>query len=78
MQLASTVLARFLAHAPVSEYAPLLEHRGTQICLTFNTEITEVNLSAFVYRLCHEDFSSIYSPIDQREIFMKQAVDKCK
>ena len=28
--------------------------------LSFNyTEITEVNLSAFVYRLFHEDFSSL-------------------
>ena len=33
-------------------------HRSTIfVC----TEITEVNLSAFVYRLFHEDFSSIYN-----------------
>ena len=34
-----------------------------------NTEITEVNLSAFVHWLFHEDFSAIYG--SRREIFMK-------
>ena len=33
--------------------------RLTQI-YTHTTEITEVKLSAFAYRLFHEDFSSIY------------------
>ena len=36
-------------------------------------EITGVNLSAFVYRLFHEDISN-----DRREIFMKQSVFKCR
>ena len=31
---------------------------GTQIISNLSLEITEVNLSAFVYRLFHEDFSS--------------------
>ena len=46
------------------------------------TEILEVNLFAFAYRLFHEDFSSIEGamqrPVDGREIFMKQSVGKCK
>ena len=33
-----------------------------------------VNLSAFVCRLFHEDFCS--SPVDWREIFMTQSIDK--
>ena len=37
------------------------------------TEIIEVNLSAFVYRLFHEDFSSVDRT---REIFLKQSVEK--
>ena len=56
----------------------------------FYTEILEVNLFAFAYRLFHEDFSPICramthtmtsadgSPVDWREIFMKQSVGKCK
>ena len=41
------------------------------------TKILEVNLSAFAYRLFHEDFSPVdwakqsTSPVDWREIFMK-------
>ena len=48
------------------------------------TKITEVNLSAFVYRLFHEDFSPIVGSNliiwsdDWREIFMKQSVNKCR
>ena len=43
------------------------------------TKILKVNLFAFAYRLFHEYFSSIDEcPIDWREIFMKQSVDKCK
>ena len=45
------------------------------------TEITEVNLSAFVYRLYHENVSPIYlSPVItiNREIFIKQSVNKCR
>ena len=43
------------------------------------TKITEVNLSAFVYRLFHEDFSPIVGTnLDWREIFMKQSVNKCR
>ena len=43
--------------------------------------ITEVDLSAFVYRLFHEDFSPIirskFVPVIG-EIFMKQSVNKCR
>ena len=43
------------------------------------TKIIEVNLSAFAYRLFHEDFSSILGAewIEglKREIFMKQPVN---
>ena len=39
----------------------------------FCTKITEVNLSAFVYWLFHEDFST-----RRREIFTKQSVNKCR
>ena len=43
------------------------------------TEILEVNLFAFAYRLFHEDFSSICRAlVDWRDIFMKQSVGKCK
>ena len=42
------------------------------------TNILEVYLFAFAYRLFHEDFSSIECPVDCREIFMKQSVGKCK
>ena len=35
---------------------------GTNIYYAYYTEITEVNLSAFVYRLFHEDFSSVVGP----------------
>ena len=40
----------------------------------------KVNLFAFAYGLFNEDFSPIYGPrpVDWREIFMKQTVDKCK
>ena len=51
------------------------------------TKITEVNLSAFVYKLFHEDFSPIIETNlgvceicsdDWREIVMKQSVYKCR
>ena len=58
------------------------------------TKILKVDLCAFAYRLFHEDFSPIYrgsvtcimlcncksqqSPVDWRDIFMKQSVGKCK
>ena len=42
------------------------------------TKITEVNLSAFAYRLFHEEFSSIVRAKFRREIFMKQPVNKCR
>ena len=38
------------------------------------TKILDVNLFAFAYRLFHRDFS----PVDWREIPMKQSVGKCK
>ena len=45
-------------------------------------KITEVELSAFkfVYRLFHEDFSSITGTSEKkaREIFKKQSVNKCR
>ena len=44
-----------------------------------NTEITEVNLSVFVYRLFREDYPppSVLQGTEQwREIFTKQPVDK--
>ena len=50
-------------------------------------EITEVNLSAFVFRRFHEDLSPVvrtniqYIYIcsdDWGEIFMKQSVNKCR
>ena len=40
------------------------------------TMITEVNSSAFVYGLFHEDFSICSD--NWREIFMKQSVNKCR
>ena len=47
------------------------------------TETSEVNLSAFIYRLFHEDFSSIIGTMtelclfdDWGEILMKQSVNK--
>ena len=46
------------------------------------TKILDVNLFAFAYRLFHRDFSPIigtlHSPVDWREISMKQSVGKCK
>ena len=51
------------------------------------TKILEVNLFAFAYRLFHEDLSlndgmllqgASQRPVDEREIFMKQSVGKCK
>ena len=44
------------------------------------TEILEVNLFAFAYRLFDEDFSPVNRAlrIDWREIFIKQFVGKCK
>ena len=45
------------------------------------TKISKVNLSAFVYRLFHEHFSSIVGADDSDdcgEILMKQSVNKCK
>ena len=42
-----------------------------------HTKNTEVILSVFVYRLFHEDFYLHSSgPDEQREIFIKQLVDK--
>ena len=40
------------------------------------TEILEVNLFAFAYRLFHEDFSPRL--VNWRGIFMKQSTGKCK
>ena len=48
------------------------------------TKILEVNLFAFAYRLFHRDFSPLNgaffekSPIEWREISMKQSIGKCK
>ena len=50
------------------------------------TKISEVKLSAFIYRLFHQDFSSIVgintvvliNSDDWGEIFMKQSVNKCR
>ena len=46
------------------------------------TMIAEVNLSAFIYRLFHEDFSSIVGinpiPMTEEKTVMKQPVDKCR
>ena len=44
------------------------------------TKILEVNLFAFAYRLFHRDFSPLNkkSPVEWREISMKQSVGKCK
>ena len=36
-----------------------LTGRVLEYCVSFDTKISEVNLSAFNYRLFHEDFSSI-------------------
>ena len=43
-------------------------------------KITEVDLSAFVYRLFHEDFCPVIGASEKkvREIFMKQSVNKCR
>ena len=43
-----------------------------------DTEILEVNLFAFAYKLFHEDFYPLEGPVEWREIFMKHFVGKCK
>ena len=42
-----------------------------------STNITEVHLSEFVYRLFHEEFSPIVGT-NLLRIFMKQSVNKCR
>ena len=55
-----TELSRFLAPVPISEYAPLLEYRRTEVnCNIYYTKILEVNLFEFAYRLFHKGFSPI-------------------
>ena len=50
-----------------------------KIC--FYSNLSEVDLSAFIYRLFREDFSSVWTSAvhsdDGGEIFMKQSVNKC-
>ena len=50
-------------------YVMLPESSWLYVYVYICTEIPEVNISAFAYRLCHEDW---------REIFVKQSVGKCK
>ena len=40
------------------------------------TKILEVNLFAFAYRLCHEDFSSMYGVNMKVSVFEKSKVNK--
>ena len=51
-------------------------HQGSYI--TNDTKISEVNISVFIYKLFHEDFSSVvgtHTADDWGKIFMKQSAE---
>ena len=63
----------------ISELCETVTYRDSYYISTYFTKITQDNLSAFVYKLFHDDFSrqmhNIICSSDWREIFMKQFAD---
>ena len=63
---------------------PRIQPEHTIVQANIPATISEVNLSALVYRQFHADFFSgirtnvVFVPMIEGEIFMKQSVNKCR